>query len=104
MCRRPRQAVVARHLGELRRRHGAAVPPRILQQLAAAISAEAAKVGAMEDDTSVVTPFALAAAAENYNFAGGKLDDVAVVVGVVHADAHSLPTGAALQLQHNFTV
>jgi protein phosphatase PTC7 len=51
--------------------------------LAKSIADEALAVGHRQDEPGLQTPFAVSAAKEGYSFAGGKLDDVAVVCGVV---------------------
>jgi protein phosphatase PTC7 len=53
--------------------------------LADMIAKQAHEIGLREDDADVRTPFMVAAATEGMRFAGGKLDDVAVVCGVVRA-------------------
>jgi protein phosphatase PTC7 len=57
-----------------------------LDELAAAIAAEAVRVGHLQDDPKVTTPFSMAAAREGLRSPGGKLDDVAVVTAVVWGD------------------
>ena len=61
-------------------------PAGALHALAGSIAHQAAKVGAAEDEASVATPFSVAAQREGLEYPGGKLDDVAVVVAVVHSD------------------
>lgn len=56
---------------------------RAVDECARVIADEALAVGLRQDDEAVRTPFQMAAAHEGYAFAGGKLDDVAVVVGVI---------------------
>ena len=55
----------------------------ILSSLAAAVAKEAVRVGHLQDDPTTSTPFSVNAAMEGYQAPGGKLDDVAVVVGLV---------------------
>ena len=55
----------------------------ILSSLAAAVAKEAVRVGHLQDDPATSTPFSVNAAMEGYQAPGGKLDDVAVVVGLV---------------------
>ena len=54
-----------------------------LDAAARAIGDAAAAVGRRQDEEGLQTPFSNAAAQEGYRFDGGKLDDVAVIVGVV---------------------
>ena len=76
------QVTVAKCLDRLR-----ATEPRAVQaavdELAGEIAREANAVGLKQDDKDVRTPFEAAAASEGFQFLGGKLDDVAVVCGVV---------------------
>ena len=67
-------------------------------ECARVIADESHAVGLREDDESVRTPFQMAAAQEGYKFAGGKLDDVAVVVGVVRSGDEPPPP----RWLHNF--
>jgi len=60
-------------------------------RLAAAIADESATTGLRENDESLKTPFVLSAAEEGHRFVGGKLDDVAVVCGLVRSDKHDRP-------------
>ena len=55
--------------------------------LAGSIASAAHEAGRREDDEQFHTPFEQAAAQEGYRFAGGKLDDVAIVCGVVRKGA-----------------
>jgi hypothetical protein len=55
----------------------------ILSSLASAVAKEAVRVGHLQDDPATSTPFSVNAAMEGYQAPGGKLDDVAVVVGLV---------------------
>ena len=83
------QLTVARSLPSLRMAaldDGGADPGRVqaaVDDLALEIAREAHAIGLREDDKTVSTPFEHAAAQEGYRFLGGKLDDVAVVCGVV---------------------
>ena len=52
-------------------------------KLAKSIAEEANATGLREDEEGLQTPFMMSAAQEGYRFDGGKLDDVAVVCGVV---------------------
>eukprot|EP00931_Biecheleriopsis_adriatica_P095590 TRINITY_DN69182_c0_g1_i1.p1 TRINITY_DN69182_c0_g1~~TRINITY_DN69182_c0_g1_i1.p1 ORF type:complete len:337 (+),score=53.06 TRINITY_DN69182_c0_g1_i1:39-1013(+) len=81
------QAIVARHLGKAWTL-GAPVMPH-LQGLAAAIVRQAQRVGQLEHDRDVITPFAISAHSEGLSFRGGKLDDTTVVVGLVCNDSAS---------------
>ena len=76
------QMAVAQRVGEL-----CASDPSTAQaavdDLALAIANEASAIGHREDEEGLPTPFQQAAAQEGYRFLGGKLDDIAVVVGLV---------------------
>lgn len=72
---------------------------RAADECAQKIATEAQTVGLREDDESIRTPFQVAAAQEGYKFAGGKLDDVAVVVGIVRNNEGERPPPRQL---HNF--
>jgi len=72
------QTVVARHLQRVIEDSAGAI-----DDLASAVAEEAHSVGQREDDPSFITPFGLAARREGLKFEGGKMDDIAVVVGVV---------------------
>ena len=62
------------------------------------IAKRAALVGRTQGDPSLKTPFGAAAAAVGYERApGGKVDDVAIVCGVVRSGARPKP-----RVQHNF--
>jgi len=63
--------------------------------LAAAIAHEAALIGGRQDEEGLRTPFQAAAAQEGYHYPGGKLDDVAVVCGVVRSGAKPPPRAHA---------
>jgi protein phosphatase PTC7 len=82
------QVLVMKHLAHLRKGD--------VDALAAAIAAEALRIGELQDDPKVTTPFSQEARAEGYEFAGGKLDDVAVVVAVVGKERTEPQPGAAL--------
>ena len=61
---------------------------------------EAVRVGERQDDTTISTPFSVNAGSEGYQAPGGKLDDVAVVVGLVReGDADEMWRG---KLSSNF--
>jgi len=77
------QALVARHLGDPWRK-GSEVQPH-LDGLAQAIAGQATKIGQQENNTDIITPFALSAHSEGLTFRGGKLDDTTIVVGLVTA-------------------
>ena len=62
-----------------------------LDDLAQALAREANAVGMREDEEGLRTPFQDAAAAEGYRFAGGKLDDVAIVCGLVRSGERPPP-------------
>ena len=82
------QNVVARSLSDLRASDAGATGDSAqlaVDALAEKIAREAHEVGLREDEEGLHTPFELAAAQEKYKFPGGKLDDVAVVVGLVRA-------------------
>jgi len=71
-----------------------------LQAVADALANEAVAVGSREDDPKTTTPFSVHAGMEGYTAPGGKLDDVAVVVGVVREG--SAESAAGLRLSSNF--
>lgn len=80
------QNVVARSLADLRTTSkGSEGVQLAVDALADLIAQEAHAMGLREDDETVKTPFEIAAAKDGYRFAGGKLDDVAVVVGLVRS-------------------
>ena len=66
--------------------------------LAASLAAKANAVG-LQMGAGVRTPFSEAAEKEGYRFPGGKLDDVAVVCGVVCSGDHRRPPP---RVGHNF--
>ena len=80
------QNTVARALRGLRAKEAEAVQTAV-DELAQSIANEAHNVGLREDEEGLHTPFEVAAAQEGMRFCGGKLDDVAVVCGVVRAGA-----------------
>lgn len=59
----------------------------VLASLASAVAKEAVRVGERQDDPTISTPFSVNASMEGYQAPGGKLDDVAVVVGIVREGA-----------------
>ena len=59
----------------------------VLASLASAEAKEAVRVGERQDDPTISTPFSVNASTEGYQAPGGKLDDVAVVVGIVREGA-----------------
>ena len=66
--------------------------------LAKGIAERANAIGLKQGDASIDTPFTQAAAEEGYEFrGGGKLDDVAIVCGVVREGARP-----GLRMVHNF--
>jgi len=69
------QLLVMKHLVNVQDGNAAA--------LANAIATEAMSIGQSQDDPKTLTPFSEGARSEGYEYAGGKLDDVAVVVGLV---------------------
>ena len=71
-----------------------------LQAVADALANEAVAVGSREDDPKLATPFSVHAGMEGYTAPGGKLDDVAVVVGVVREGSADPASG--LQVTSNF--
>ena len=80
------QNVVARSLSDLRKGDSDGNAAQLaVDALADQIANEAHAIGLREDEEGLHTPFELAAAQERYKFLGGKLDDVAVVVGLVRA-------------------
>lgn len=76
------QVLVARSLPGLREKDPLAAQTAV-DALAKVIAEQANAAGLREDDPELRTPFMVAAAQEGLQFAGGKLDDVAVVCGVV---------------------
>jgi protein phosphatase PTC7 len=78
------QACVAQHLPGLRSPDPVAAQAEV-DQLAATIAGLAHAIGLREDEQGLLTPFMQAAAEEGYSYPGGKLDDVAVVCGVVRS-------------------
>lgn len=87
------QELVARQLGWAWRA-GAEVAPH-LEDLARMITEQAHAIGTQEDQRDIVTPFAVAAQIEGLPYRGGKLDDTAVVVGLVcreSPDESKVPT------------
>ena len=82
------QLTVARSLDALRSPSGdAGAAQRAVDELARSIAEQAAAMGARQDEEGLATPFSEAAGLEGYRFDGGKLDDVAVVCGVVRDGA-----------------
>jgi protein phosphatase PTC7 len=81
---------------------GAANQPGAVQaavdDLARQIAKAASGIGHREDEEGLNTPFQTAAAQEGYKFLGGKLDDVAVVCGVVCSGERL----AEKRVMHNF--
>jgi protein phosphatase PTC7 len=90
------QLAIAQHLGELRAADASAVQEAI-DALAARLAKEANAVGLRQDEKGLRTPFAVAAAQEGYRLDGGKLDDVAVVCGLVRSGERPPPRSL-----HNF--
>jgi len=76
------QAAVLRALPLLRTSDAAVVQSGV-DMLAEEIAAQAHAIGLREDEEGLRTPFMEAAAKEGFRFSGGKLDDVAVVCGLV---------------------
>ena len=68
--------------------------------MADALANEAVAVGSRDDDPKLATPFSVHAGMEGYTAPGGKLDDVAVVVGVVREGSADPASG--LQVTSNF--
>ncbi len=64
---------------------------RAADTLARQIASQAAEIGHRQDEEGLPTPFAASAAREGYKFEGGKLDDVAVVCGVVRGGERPPP-------------
>jgi protein phosphatase PTC7 len=60
-----------------------------VDRLAKNIAQEAHEIGLREDEENLQTPFMVSAGHEGYHFAGGKLDDVTVVCGVVRSGNHT---------------
>ena len=56
-----------------------------------AVAKQASAVGLREDEEGLHTPFQAAAAQEGYRFLGGKLDDIAVVCGIVRQGERPTP-------------
>ena len=94
------QVAVAKRLHELDKTSDTATVQAALDGLAEQIAAQANAIGLREDDERITTAFQEAAAREGYRFAGGKLDDVAVVCGLVRSGAP--PPAAALRARNNF--
>jgi len=90
------QTLVARSLPGLREKDPVAAQTAV-DALAKAIAEQANAAGLREDDPELRTPFMVAAAQEGLQFAGGKLDDVAVVCGVVRCGEAPPP-----RVGHNF--
>ena len=84
------QTAVAKCMGELRAAEPDAAQ-KAVDALADTLANEAHAVGLKQDEPGVHTPFELAAAQEGYRFLGGKLDDIAVVVGLVRVGAPPAP-------------
>lgn len=68
-----------------------------VDDLAASIARMAHEMGLRQDEEGLHTPFAVAAAEEGYRFDGGKLDDVAIVCGLVRSG-----TRPPIRIGHNF--
>ena len=68
-----------------------------VNMLAQDIAVRANAIGLRKGDPDVKTPFMQAAAEEGKTFLGGKLDDVAIVCGVVRQGARP-----EMKLKHNF--
>lgn len=90
------QACVSEHLHVLMGDDAGAAQQSI-SLLAKSIAERAAAIGLRKGDAGISTPFMQAAAEEGYDFRGGKLDDVALVCGVVRRGE---PPG--LRFVHNF--
>ena len=90
------QVLVARSLPGLREKDPLAVQIAV-EALAQAIAEQANAAGLREDDPELRTPFMVSAAHEGLQFAGGKLDDVAVVCGAVRCGEAPPP-----RVGHNF--
>ena len=90
------QACVSEHLTEMTGTDPGAAQ-EAMRTLAKAIAEKAAEMGLRRKDPDVSTPFMAAAAEEGYDFKGGKLDDVAIVCGVVRSGLRPDP-----RLVHNF--
>jgi len=84
------QIEVAQHLAEALS-DDSATARKGVEAIAKAIGQAAAETGLRQDEEGLATPFAAAAAEEGYKFAGGKLDDVAVLVGVVRRGSAQAP-------------
>ena len=97
------QALVGRHVGALYspdRSHRSAA----LGVLSSDIAEHAVRIGSLEDDAETVSPFSVAAAREGKHYPGGKLDDIAIVVGLVwnDGDAPGEGDGTLPELLSNF--
>ena len=76
------QAVVSEHLRVFMGDDPLAAQESV-NVLATTIAERANAVGMVRDDPSLKTPIKIAAAEEGYTMTGGKVDDIAVVCGVV---------------------
>ena len=91
------QAIVSEQLAYLNG-DDPATAQMCISLLAEDIASRAALVGTTQDDPDLKTPFGAAAAEEGFNRKpGGKVDDVAIVCGVVRSGARP-----ELRVQHNF--
>mmetsp|Transcript_13765 Transcript_13765/g.25222 ORF Transcript_13765/g.25222 Transcript_13765/m.25222 type:complete len:347 (-) Transcript_13765:55-1095(-) len=98
------QAIVAHHLARAWTSRTEVEP--YLPDLAAGIAEQARHIGNQEGLKEVITPWALTASSEGLALHGGKLDDIALVVGLVQAgspgDGPGGQHGRNLPELHNF--